>query len=233
MSLKIPRLLLSLFCLSLTSLTAQAQEATPETLTLAQAVERALKNYPLLRAAQAQTQAATTGIELARTAYLPRTDLLWQANRATRNNVFGLLLPQATLPSISGPQLDTTTQTSAWGSAAGLLFSWEPFDFGLRKAQVELAHRQSQQAEASEQVAKLEVAYAAAEAFLTAIANEQAVRAAQANVDRLETFGQAVVTLVNNQLRPGVEASRANAELIVAKNQLFKCSRTPNSRVLP
>jgi outer membrane protein len=219
---KIPRLLLSLFCLSLVPLAAQAQETAPETLTLAQAVERALKNYPALRAAQAQTQAATAGVELARTAYLPRTDLLWQENRATRNNVFGLLLPQSTLPSISGPQLDSTTQASAWGSAAGLLFSWEPFDFGLRKAQVELARRQGQQAEASEQVAKLDVAFAAVEAFLTAIANEQAVRAAQANVDRLETFGQAVLTLVNNQLRPGVEASRANAELVVAKNQLIQ-----------
>src|SRR6185436_2728305 len=116
-----------------------------------------LKNYPALRAAQAQTQAANAGVELARTSYLPRTDLLWQENRATRNNVFGLLLPQATLPSISGPVLNNTTQASAWGSAGGLLFSWEPFDFGLRKAQVELAHRQSNQAEASENVTRLDV----------------------------------------------------------------------------
>jgi outer membrane protein len=220
--LKIPRSLLSLIFLSLASLSGQAQEAAPETLTLAQTVERALKNYPALRVAQAQTQAANAGVELARTYYLPRTDLLWQENRATRNNIFGLLLPQATLPSISGPVLNNTTQASAWGSAGGLLFSWEPFDFGLRKAQVELARSQGKQAEAGEQVTKLDVTFAAAEAFLAAIANEQAVRAAQANVDRLETFGQAVLALVNNQLRPGVEASRANAELVVAKNQLIQ-----------
>ncbi len=220
--IKVSCLLLLLICLSLVSLPGQAQEATPETLSLAQAVERALKNYPALRAAQAQTQAANAGVELARTSYLPRTDLLWQENRATRNNVFGLLLPQATLPSISGPVLNDTTQASAWGSAGGLLFSWEPFDFGLRKAQVELARKQGQQAEAGENVTRLDVTFAAAEAFLAAIANEQAVRAAQANVDRLETFGQAVLALVNNQLRPGVEASRADAELVVAKNQLIQ-----------
>ncbi len=220
--MKVPCLLLLLICLSLVSLPGQAQEATPETLSLAQAVESALKNYPALRAAQAQTQAVNAGVELARTSYLPRADLLWQENRATRNNVFGLLLPQSTLPSISGPVLNETTQASAWGSASGLLFSWEPFDFGLRKAQVELARKQGQQAEAGENVSKLDVTFAAAEAFLSAIANEQAVRAAQANVDRLETFGQAVLALVNNQLRPGVEASRADADLVVAKNQLIQ-----------
>ena len=66
------------------------------------------------------------------------------------------------------------------------------------------------------------VTFAAAEAFLAALAHEQAVRAAQANVDRLETFGKAVYALVNNQLRPGVEASRADVELVAAKNQLIQ-----------
>ena len=47
------------------------------------------------------------GIQLARTAYLPRVDALAQVNRATRNNVFGLLLPQGVIPAISGPVLGT------------------------------------------------------------------------------------------------------------------------------
>jgi outer membrane protein len=217
-----PRLLLALFCLSYISLAGKAQDVKPETLTLAQAIETALNNYPSLRVARAQKLAADANIELSRTSLLPRADLLAQENRATRNNVFGLLLPQNTLPSISGPDLGTRTLESAWGSAAGLLVSWEPFDFGLRQAQIDLAKAQSKQAEASENVTKLDVTFAAAEAFLTALAHEQAVRAAQANVERLETFGKAVITLVNNQLRPGVEASRADAELIVAKNQLIQ-----------
>ena len=35
--------------------------------------------------------AAAAGIQLARTAYLPEVDALAQMNRATRNNVFGML----------------------------------------------------------------------------------------------------------------------------------------------
>ena len=117
--------------------TALAQDSPPQKLTLDQAVELAMKNYPAIRAAKAQSQSAEAGIESAKTALLPRADLLWQQNRATRNNVFGLLLPQSTIPGISGPVQGATTQESAWGSAAGLLFSWEPFDFGLRKAGID------------------------------------------------------------------------------------------------
>jgi outer membrane protein len=211
---------LALCCLLLPM--SVAQERVQQPLKLEQAIELALANYPALRVARAQKLAAEANIELSRTTLLPRADLLAQENRATRNNVFGLLLPQSTLPSISGPDLGTRTLESAWGSAAGLLVAWEPFDFGLRQAQIDSAKAQSKQAEANENVTKLDVSFAAADAFLAALAHEQAARAAQANVERLETFGQAVATLVTNQLRPGVESSRAEAELVVAKNQLIQ-----------
>src|ERR671919_623322 len=80
-----------------------AQKSPQPPLNLNTAVEQALSAYPAVRVVRAQSQAAGAGIELARTAYLPRADLLWQQNRATRNNVFGLLLPQSAIPSITGP----------------------------------------------------------------------------------------------------------------------------------
>ncbi|MEP7337752.1 MAG: TolC family protein [Acidobacteriota bacterium] len=218
--------LLPLILLTLFPFVGLAQDSQAQILTLEQAVEVALKNYPAIRAARAQSQSAEAGIELARTSFLPRADLLWQENRATRNNVFGLLLPQSTIPSISGPVLDNTTQASAWGSAGGLLFSWEPFDFGLRKSGVDLAKSQSSQANAAEAITRLDVAVAAADAFLTLLAAQQTVRAAQANVERAETFAKAVRVLVDNQLRPGVDSSRTEAELAAANNQLIQAEQT-------
>jgi outer membrane protein len=203
-----------------------AQESPSQPVTLNTAVDLALSNYPAIRAAQAQAAAARAGIELARTAYLPRTDLLWQENRATRNNIFGLLLPQSVIPSISGPVLGTKSYTSTWGSAGGILFSWEPFDFGLRSANVELARTAMNQASAGEEVTRLDVATSAADAFLAVLAAEQAVRAAQANVERLYVFTQSVHVLVQNQLRPGADASRADAELAVARTQLIQAQQT-------
>ena len=66
-----------------------------QTLTISQAVETALRNYPSVKVSQEEIAAAAAGIQLARTAYLPRIDGIAQVNRATRNNVFGMLLPQS------------------------------------------------------------------------------------------------------------------------------------------
>lgn len=191
-------------------------------LSLNQAVEYALANYPAVQAVLARADAAAAGVDLARTAYLPRTDLLWQENRASRNNIFGQLLPQSVIPSLTGPVLGTTSFASAWGSAGGMLFSWEIFDFGLRKANVDQARAAKNQADAGAEATRLDVATAAADAFLAVLATQQSLHAAQANVERLRVFAESVHVLVNNQLRPGAEASRADAELAGAKIQLIQ-----------
>lgn len=78
-------------------------------LTINQAVQQALGSYPALRRSLEQVSPAAAGINLARTAYLPSVGLLSQVNRATHNNVFGQLLPQSVIPSMSGPALGTNT----------------------------------------------------------------------------------------------------------------------------
>ena len=199
---------------------ALAQTAPPESLTINDAIQSALKNYPAIRERRARAQAAEETIGVARTAYLPRLDMVWQENRATTNNVFGLLLPQSIIPPISGPVLGTKSYDSVWGSAAGVLLSWEAVDFGQRKASVDVARAQASAAKALTALTELDVASAAADAFLTVLAADEAVRAARANVDRLQVFANAVRTLTQNQLRPGADQSRAEAELAVARNQL-------------
>jgi outer membrane protein TolC len=194
-------------------------------LTLSQAVEGALRNYPSIRVSQEQINAAAAGIQLARTAYLPRIDMLAQANRATRNNVFGLVLPQGTLPSMSGPVLGTNNLGSAWGSAIGALVTWEPFDFGLRKAGVAVANTARAQQEAVLKRTQFDVTVAAADAYVTLVAAQETVRAAQAGVDRAEVLSRTTGALVNSQLRPGADASRAQAELAAARTQLIQAQQ--------
>src|SRR5258706_15090771 len=137
---------------------AQTSEAAKKALTLEQAVDFALKNYPAVRASLERVRAAEAGVGLARTNYLPRADMVWQANRATDNNITGLLLPQSIIAPISGPVPVSTSNQSAWGSAAGLLFSWEPFDFGYRGAKVEAANAARERARAEASLTRLDVA---------------------------------------------------------------------------
>src|SRR5437870_1083523 len=114
-------------------------QAQPLTLSIKDAVDRALHNYPSIAVSQELINSAAAGIELARTAYVPKVDLLGQVNGATRNNVFGLLLPQSVVPPISGPVGTTNNYGLVFSNAAGALLTWEPFDLGQRQAGVDAA----------------------------------------------------------------------------------------------
>src|SRR5438093_3281358 len=209
----------------LTNLIGQAQQAPATPMSIGQAVDSALRNYPAVSVSQEQVNAAAAGIDLARTAYLPRVDSLAQVNRATRNNTFGLLFPQGVIPAISGPVLGTNNFGTVWGSAVGTLVTWEPFDFGLRRASVSAATAARTRSEATLKRTQFDVAAAAADAYLTLAAAQETVRAAQAGVDRAEVLVRSVRSLVDAQLRPGAEASRAEAELAAARTQVARAQQ--------
>jgi outer membrane protein TolC len=200
-----------------------AQDAgAASTFTIARAMEYAADHYPAVQAAVEQVTAATAGTSAARGVYLPRLDSLWQSNRATANNIFGQMLPQSTIPSLTGPVLTTASSQSVWGSVAGALLTWEPVDFGLRKASVEAAEAAVGQARAGEAVTRLEVQSAVGLAFLNVLAAERTLVAAQADVDRRDALARTVRALVDNQLRPGADASRVDAERAAAQTRLVQ-----------
>jgi len=199
----------------------RAQSPGPD-LTISAAVDAALRNYPSIQVSQEQLNAAAAGISLARTAYLPRIDTLAQVNRGSRNNVFGQLLPQlpqTVIPTLSGPVIGSNNFGSAFGSALGALITWEPFDFGLRQAGVNAAESTRQQAQAALKRTQFEIAVATADACLTLAAAQETVLAAQASVDRAEIVLKTTKALVGAELRPGADASRAEAELAAARTQ--------------
>jgi outer membrane protein TolC len=207
--------------LLLAAYAADAQTA----LTLGQAVQAALRGYPAIRVSQARIEAASAGIRLARTAYLPRLDALAQGNRATRNNVFGLLMPQSVIPSISGPVLGTNNLGTVWGSAVGVLATWEPFDFGMRGAAVDAAAAARAQSQADLKRTEFEVAASAADAYLTLVAAQETVRAARAGVERATTLARTTTALAAAELRPGADRSRAEAEVAAARTQLIQAEQ--------
>lgn len=202
------------------------QADPPQPLTLDQAIRYATDHYPTVRAALEQVNASTANVDVARAAYLPRLDSLWQSNRATANNIFGQVLPQAVIPAMSGPVLPAASGQSVWGSATGALLSWEPFDFGLRHAGVVTAQAALTRARAGEMLTQLDVQNAVAAAFLTVVAAQQAVTAAQADLDRRNVLLRSIQTLVTNQLRPGADQSRAEAERAAAQTRLIQARQS-------
>jgi outer membrane protein len=191
-------------------------------MTVPEAVQYALDHYPAVRAALESYNAAKAAVDVARTSYLPGVNAAWQADRGTRNSVYGVLLPQfPTILTGSQGSVRASSSQSYWMSGMGILFSWEPYTFGYRGAIMNAARATENRASAQIDLTKLGVASAVADGALAVLANEQRVKASQADVDRRSVFARSVHALVDARLRPGVDASRADAELGAARTQLI------------
>ena len=214
---------MKLFFTAAFALSSLAQDAP---LSLKDAVQRASERYPSIQISRDQVNEAAAAISLVRTAFLPRVDGVAQVNRATANNVFGLLLPNSVIPPISGPQIDGDQARNAFGVALGVLVSWEPFDFGRRQAEVDISSAARARAEAAVTRTKLDVAAAAADAYLTALAAEQAVAAAKAGITRYKEFEVIIEALVKAELRPGADLARIQAESILVETQIIRAEQS-------
>ncbi len=191
-------------------------------MTVPQAVQYALVHYPAVRASLEAYNAAKAGIGLAATSYLPFVDGVAQGERETRNSIYGVLMPQ--FPTIlTGTQGTVFPLSNAtfWTSGLGVLLSWEPFTFGYRRSLMRSARTTTERAAEDVTLTQLGVAGAVADASLALLATEQRVKASQADVNRRTVFDRSVHALVNARLRPGADASRADAELATARTQLI------------
>lgn len=218
---------LAVFFLLFTGSVHAAQTGATRTFTVQEAVNFALQNYPAVRAALESYNAARAGVGVAKTNYLPRIDSVYQGNRGTRNSVLGVLLPQFpnVLTGTQGTVLAPSNKTF-WASGGGVLFSWEPFDFGYRRSQVRAAQSTATRTSAEVTLTRLGVATVVTDASLAVLADAQRVQASQADVDRRTVFAKSVHALVDARLRPGADASRADAELAAARTQLILAQET-------
>jgi outer membrane protein len=194
-------------------------------LTITQAIQFGIDHFPAVRASLARVSAAQSGVDLTRTSYLPRLDMGYQANRATFNNVSGLYFRDPFTLAIAGPDLNRQSYAGAWGSAAGALAGWEPFDFGLRARNVEAARAAERQAAAGVALTQLDVGLGVGDAFFTVAMASQAVEAMKGNVERRRVLAETIGVLVKSGLRPGVDLSRSQAELALARTQLIQAEQ--------
>ncbi len=194
----------------------------PASLTLDEAIQYAADHYPSIRSALERANASIATADAARAAYLPRLDAVWQSSRATANNIVGQVLPQSVIPGLTGPVLPATSGSSAWGSAPGALLSWDAFDFGQRHASVVNAEAGVAESRAAQALTRLDVQQAVARAFLAVLAAQRAGVAGRADLDRRDVLLRSVRALVDNQLRPGVDLSRAEAERAAAATRVIQ-----------
>lgn len=204
---------------------ARAEGLPPGQLTLDRAVAYALSHHPRVQAQAASAQGSQAQVSVARAGYLPELGVSVQLNVGSGNVLRGPLFPMMNIPAVSGPPTGRSLSDGSLGSVVGLGASWNALGLPAQIAQVDAALANLSQAQAALDVQRLEVAYAAADQFLDVLAQKKTVQAARATVERARVLSTIVRTLVKQDLRPGVDGARAEAELALALTQLIRAEQ--------
>jgi outer membrane protein TolC len=217
---------------------ATATQAEELTLTLDQAVDFAVAHHPAVAADAASEAARLAQVAVGRSTYLPSVDLSLQLNGGTGNVLRGGLYPMPEIPQMSGPPTGRSFIDASLGVLVGVGARWDALGLVQKMAQVDAALADAGEAHAALEARRLAVAFGAADQYLDVIARGETVRAARATVDRTRVFDTIVEALTKQELRPGADASRAQAELALAATQLIRAeqaeavSRTELARAL-
>jgi outer membrane protein len=208
-------------------LKAQTSAAAPSgPVTLAQAVQIALKNNPTVHAATAYSEAAQHAIDIAKAGYFPQVNF---SEGFTRGNnpvyVFGTLLTQRQFTAANfalnflnvPPPLDNfRTQFSA---------SMPLYDFGRTAKRIEDARIQAKGVRESASRTEQSVVFDVINAYLNELLAQERVRVAQAAVamtqadlDRARAREQQGLAVASDVLSAQAQLAQAKEDLIRAQN---------------
>jgi len=194
-------------------------------LTIKEAVDFAASNYPNILKSQAQVRAAKKNISVQKlNEYLPDSLFQYQEIMASHNKLSQIFYGSPVLPAVAGPGFNTVNMDPIFFSSGGFSLDWAPLDFGLHKARISMARDQFSQAEAQYATTKLDVCLSAANSYLDTVVAVEQLRAARENQTTFSQFAQIVHARVDASLKPGADASLADAQLANAKNDVIRAN---------
>lgn len=208
---------------------AQAAAAS-RPMTLEQVVAEALAKHPRIRSGEAEERMKDAQVDEKRASRLPGLGVSAQFNQSTGNTPPGAWFPTTGFPAISGAPRGKTLDSGAWQTGASVWTSWDVLAFQRQSAAIDLALASRSEAAAVTAANRLEVAYEAADAFVELIEAQETVHAAGVSVERARVVVTMTQPLVEQTLRPGADAARAQAELAAAQTVLARAEQTRELR---
>lgn len=190
-------------------------------LSLTEVLKIAVTNYPKLISNRYQLEASKANIRLQQQTIIPQLDAAYQANLATANNITGMFYPQYVLP-ISGPPSPENNYSPVTGSAASLLFQWQPGVFGERKSKINLAAATAQTLQSKNEAQIFAHEIKVSTQYIDAIYMQQLLRLYQENLHIYEQQLRQVKVLAVTGLKPGVDTALILAELSRTKIEWLK-----------
>ncbi len=191
-------------------------------LTLPEAIEAGIKNYPSVKVKVNYVAAARSLTRNARAEYLPNVIASAQNNYGTINGQFGPGAPIGVLGvASSGP----VTSQQNWNAAFGALYiistTWEAFTFGRVKSRIQQGVAQEKQNTADLEQEMFVHRVRVSSSYLNLLIAQQLVESAKSNLERTQTIQQTVRARTSSGLNAGVDSTLANAEVSRAKLSLL------------
>jgi outer membrane protein len=194
-----------------------------KSLTIRQSIEIARDNYPKILKARIQVSANRDALTLQKVnEYMPEALFQYQEIMASRNKLTQIIYGSPVFPGNPGPGLNVVSMRPIFFSGCGFNLDWQPLDFGLHKAKIELRKAALVQSIQDERVTVLDTELSAALNFLDAVMSKEQARAARANLQSFEQIKSSVDSQVRNKLRPATDSFLADAELARARNILVR-----------
>jgi outer membrane protein TolC len=205
------------FCLS-GVLLAFGVHSQDTVLTMKQAVQIALNNYPSIKSKSNQLNSSKSYLQETRTEYLPDANLSAQQNYGTINSQYGTTFGYRGLSiAPSGPVLPKQNWNAAFGALYLTNVNWDFFAFGRAVEKVKVQRRVVNQNESDLNQERFQHEIRTAAAYLNVVAAQRLTKVQQDNLNRALDLRKLVVARVKSGLNPGVDSSTANAEVSNAK----------------
>jgi outer membrane protein TolC len=202
-----------LLTLGLVSMQAKAQ-----VLTLNQVVEQSVRQYPFLKAKQAEVSSLERRVQASRVEYLPNLVVQDQYTYATSNSLNGSFFPnEGTNISTSGGVRATNIMQASFGSFTSASIEWRAITFGRVKANVAVANADLQRSRIDYENEVFQHQVRTIDAYLSLLINQKLVQIQRSNLERAQTFKRVVDSGVRSGMRAGVDSSLATAEAVRAR----------------
>jgi outer membrane protein TolC len=199
---------------------SNAQDAV--SITLPEAIDTGMKNYPSIKAKQNYVSAAQALTRNARNEYLPNVIASVQQNYGTINGQFGPGAPIGVLGvASSGPVYSKQNWNAAFGALYIVSANWEVFTFGRVQSRIQLSAAQERQNSSDLQQEMFIQKIKIASSYLNLLIAQRLVESARSNLTRAQTIQQNVIARTMSGLNPGVDSSLVNADVSKAKLSLI------------
>lgn len=193
------------------AVTDTANASGPEVLTLARAIEIAMRQQPSLRQSRAQREAAQGRVDQARVPRNPTVEVSAGAGlRSQPACVTGRLTMNC------GGLFDSPIPSVGLGAQA----NWRIYDFGLTDARIEAAERIAEAATAAVATTTLDIRSEVEVAYLEAVARRRLVQVAESTVTSEETHLDQAKRFVAAQAKDPIEVAQATSRDANAKSAL-------------